>query len=73
MELQTKLIMDSGKEYVIEKHPEDVVKRLTNQMGVVINAFIQINDLIINPSHISSIETYQESEPKKVQPKPNYL
>jgi uncharacterized protein YlzI (FlbEa/FlbD family) len=52
----TKIVMDSGKEYVIEKHPEDVVNSFTTQMGVVKNGFIHFDTFSINPSHVSSVE-----------------
>ncbi|MBU7593548.1 hypothetical protein [Metabacillus halosaccharovorans] len=55
--LHTRLIMDSGKEYIIEKHPEDLIASYENQMGVIVNKFFHYKGLIaINPAHISSIE-----------------
>ncbi|SDM84654.1 hypothetical protein SAMN04488137_2216 [Fictibacillus solisalsi] len=57
---KTKLFMDSGKEYILNKHPEDLVEQFKNQDGDLINSFIQFEGLIINPSHVSSLEYIEE-------------
>lgn len=52
---KTRIIMDSGKEYIIEKHPDDVMRKL-KPSGVVLNDFVDFDIVKINPIHISSIE-----------------
>lgn len=52
--------MDSGKEYIINKHPEDLIEQFKNQEGNAINSFIEFEGLIINPSHVSSLEYIEE-------------
>lgn len=52
-----KVIMDSGKEYEIESDLATFLDGMKNQLGITINGFIVVKGgLIINPSHISSIE-----------------
>jgi uncharacterized protein YlzI (FlbEa/FlbD family) len=58
----TTLIMSSGRTYTIEKHPEDVITKLTNDFGILINGFVEIDGLVINPTHIESIEANQIKE-----------
>ena len=72
-EIHSRLVMNSGKEYIIDKHPEDVVARFTNQVGVVINGFISYDGIIINPSHVSSIEEVKPKAKAKIQDKPAFL
>ncbi|MDC0763513.1 hypothetical protein POF51_22565 [Brevibacillus sp. AG] len=69
---KTKVIMDSGKEYTIDKHPEDFLERITDKDGILLNGFVHFLGVSINPSHISSIETIEVKE-KRVQDKPQYL
>ncbi len=52
-----RVIMDSGREYEFEMDLLDFHKRITNDMGIVRNAFIKITDgTVINPNHISCVE-----------------
>ena len=53
----TKLIMDSGKEYFFNQHPDEVLKRMVNsETDKPYEGFVFLRGLSINPSHISSIE-----------------
>lgn len=55
--LKTKVIMNSGKEYLIDMHIDDFVREVTDCMDMPINAFKHFNDVSINPNHISSVES----------------
>lgn len=57
--LKTKVIMNSGKEYVIDMHIDEFVKEVTNCMDIPINAFKHFKDVSLNPNHISSLETIE--------------
>lgn len=52
-----KIIMDSGKEYVFEGEMWQLQKKVVNGIGVLCNCLLDLgNGIIINPSHISSLE-----------------
>ncbi len=54
----TKVIMDSGKEYVIKEHPGDLLKRIYDEDTAKINTgFIHEDGFSISIGHISSIES----------------
>lgn len=56
--IYSKVIMDSGKEYIFIKHPEDLLNRMTNpKTENPYEGFVHFVDVSINPSHISSIES----------------
>ncbi|MFC9598102.1 hypothetical protein ACFTQL_09320 [Peribacillus butanolivorans] len=67
--MPTKIIMNSGKEYMIDENAEYVIESFFSEnkmpMGngsitVLRNTFITINNdktIFINPSHVSSVET----------------
>ncbi|MBP1935018.1 hypothetical protein [Ammoniphilus resinae] len=55
--MQIKVTMDSGKDYIVVMHIEDFVRMMKNQMGVVVNGFVKVSEgLVINPSHVASVE-----------------
>ncbi|MEH7217204.1 hypothetical protein COL52_29935 [Bacillus toyonensis] len=57
--LHTKVIMDSGKEYDLDVHPEDFMSRISNEKGELYKGFVHFFNLSINPLHVSSIETVE--------------
>ncbi|MEQ3599257.1 hypothetical protein ABNG30_20795 [Bacillus thuringiensis] len=38
--LHTKVIMDSGKEYDLDVHPEDFMSRISNEKGELYKGFV---------------------------------
>jgi hypothetical protein len=62
MNIKTKLIMNSGKEYILNKHPEDVLSLLIDEKGAPRNGFINCLGFSFNPRHVSSIECIEERE-----------
>ena len=53
--------MDSGKEHELDNNIENFTASIKNQIGITINGFIEIEEgLVINPSHISSIEEIED-------------
>lgn len=61
---KTRIIMDSGKEYIYEGSVDDVKRRCVRAINngtaeIFINGFINIApNISINPSHISSLEEF---------------
>lgn len=52
-----KIIMDSGKEYTLKRTNYTKFKSMIcNGLGIMFNFLVEIEDIIINPSHISSVE-----------------
>jgi hypothetical protein len=63
--MKLKVTMDSGKEYIIPVEDfEWFENKVTNQMGVLANHFVDIAGLVIVPTHISTVEEYIEESPK---------
>lgn len=67
----TKIIMDSGKEYIVEESPEEILEKCYSDtklpMGdttkTFTNKFIQFdNNTIICSMHISSLEIVEDIE-----------
>ena len=57
----TKVIMDSGKHYEFDEHPEDFLKRFYDEeTGEIKQGFIHGEDFSINVKHISSIENVEK-------------
>lgn len=56
---KTKVIMNSGKEYVIDMHIDEFIREVTDCMDIPINAFKHFNDVSLNPNHISSVESLE--------------
>ena len=68
--METKIIMDSGKEYIIEGSPEEILEKcyldtklpMGNTSKTFINKFIQFDsNTIIGSMHISSLEIIEEA------------
>ena len=63
LKIKTKVIMDSGKEYIFPEHPEDFLKRCCDeQTGEIKPGFIHGMGFSIRPAHISSIEDVEYEE-----------
>ena len=67
----TKIIMDSGKEYIVEESPEEILEKCYSNtelptgdtIKTFTNKFIQFdNNTIICSIHISSLEIMEESD-----------
>ncbi|ATF11222.1 hypothetical protein A616_04140 [Brevibacillus brevis X23] len=59
-----RVVMDSGKEYILEETMDSFKKESTNALGIIVNEFqkVYVNDkpVLINPSHVSSVEEIEE-------------
>jgi len=67
--METRIIMDSGKEYIVEGSPEEILEKcysdtkspMGNTIKTFSNKFIQFdNNTIICSMHISSLEIIEE-------------
>ena len=67
--METRIIMDSGKEYIIEESPEEILEKcysdtktpMGNTIKTFTNKFIQFDrNTIICTMHISSLEIIEE-------------
>lgn len=54
--MKLRLIMDSGKEYVVDQDIELLTDSFLTEDGALINRLVHLSNVAINPSHISSIE-----------------
>ncbi|GIN84306.1 hypothetical protein J6TS2_06920 [Heyndrickxia sporothermodurans] len=54
--MPVKVTMANGKEYLVDTHIDEFMKKVTNQMGLMTNVIQKFGDLIINPTFISSVE-----------------
>jgi len=55
--MQIKVTMDSGKEYIVVMSIDDFINRMKDQAGNIVNEFVRVSEgLVINPSHVASIE-----------------
>ncbi|MBP1930965.1 hypothetical protein [Ammoniphilus resinae] len=55
--MQIKVTMDSGKDYIVVMPVDDFINRMKDTMGNILNEFVRVSEgLIINPSHVASIE-----------------
>jgi len=60
---KTKVIMDSGKEYVIDEHPEDLLRRIYDENKSVIKiGFIHGPGFSLATQHVSSIEDIEQEQ-----------
>lgn len=55
-EVKTKIVMDSGKEYIVSMHPELFAIHITDEFGNILRGMLQFDNIFINPQHISSLE-----------------
>jgi len=67
--METRIIMDSGKEYIVEESPEEILEKcysdtklpMGNTIKTFTNKFIQFDNItIICSMHISSLEIIEE-------------
>lgn len=56
IKFHTRIVMDSGKEYIVNKHPEDVFKEIVDSNGNPYVGFKHFLGFSVNPNYISSIE-----------------
>ena len=55
--MQIKVSMDSGKEYIVVMSVDEFMNRMKDQAGNILNEFVRVSEgLVINPSHVASIE-----------------
>lgn len=54
---QTKVIMNSGKEYTINMQREEVIDKISDKDKVPFNKIIRLDQVVFNPSHVSSLES----------------
>lgn len=55
--LKTKITLVTGEKYLLDGSPEDFVKDLQNESGVIVNKYITVAPQIyVNTSHIVKIE-----------------
>ena len=59
--IYTVVVMNSGREYIFDQDPEEVITRVTNpKTGDPYNGFVHLLGISLNPSHISSIEEFDK-------------
>lgn len=55
--------MDSGKEYLLKEHPEDVFRRIFDEnKGIIKTGFLHEIGVSISTDHISSLESVTVKE-----------
>ncbi|MEW8957797.1 MAG: hypothetical protein AB2448_01605 [Moorella sp. (in: firmicutes)] len=63
LKVKTKVIMDSGKEYLFNEYPEDFLKRFYDEeTGKIRPGFIHGPGFSISVEHISSIKDIEEMD-----------
>jgi len=61
--MEIKITMVNGKEYEIDDNIENFIATTKNQLGILINGFIELeNGIYINPNHIVEILVIKEEE-----------
>lgn len=61
--MKIKITMINGKEYEIDGDIEAFIATTKNQLGILINGFIELeNGLYINPNHITEILVIEAEE-----------
>ncbi|WP_052036032.1 hypothetical protein [Tumebacillus flagellatus] len=59
--MKTRIVMDSGREYILDAPKSEVLKLFTNSLGVIINGFVHFEEgFSIAPLHVSSVEEVRE-------------
>ena len=70
IKLHTRVIMDSGIEYIFEMSEKEFTGHVMSSDGTLLNNFVRLStnkqDVSINPVHISSIEELEINTAQRI-------
>ncbi len=64
-EVVTKVIMNNGEKFTLHQDPAEVIEKFTDENGKILDKFIEMGVLYINPKHVSML-IYEENKEDEI-------